>query len=658
MDTIASEEPSIICLQEVIQDTDELTMLVRGKGYKASVSPGPNNKPGIAILYKEGATTTMLAGQIMRLDTGKLTVYNIYGPSGNQNQEARRDFFGITLLGLLQQEARLPILIGDWNCITRNQDTESNPQRKISQELKQLLQQYNYADCHIKANGDEISYTFQRQHMAPSRLDRAYVPEPWHEKIVESKHIPSLSDHKALAIPLDMPTNVPRKTSRQTYWKLNVKVLQHPSFMGTFEEFWQDEIVNKPENQSWADWWEVTFKPRVQLLLQGLSKERMMLRKSTRTYLYQALDKATQRGDWQMVNGLKSRLHKMLLDDLEGLVVRSGGKEWIDEEKGCIYHLSREAKRAKTGNLDKLKIDGAEVSDKEQIEEEVLTFYKALFNGHHRSVEGQTQPVDTGQPFQPDMTNLEQFMVNLPVIKPEDRAFIEAPIQLEEITAALKTSPKHRAPGLDGLPHEFYQRTQHIIGPTLVKVFQEQLDRGELIQSGKEGVTRLIPKVEGTPTIQQVRPITLLSCDYKLMSKIIATRMNKILPRVLTSSQLCTRKPRTILTGVTEIISVMEHVRVKNLSAYILSLDAYKAFDKANTNLSLIILERMGFGPTFTGWIKAMHKDVGTRFILGEISERLALPLSLRQGDNVAMPLFLLNMEPLLLRLKKNLVCP
>ena len=42
---IASEHPSIICLQEVIQNTDELTLLVRGKGYKASVSTGPNNRP-------------------------------------------------------------------------------------------------------------------------------------------------------------------------------------------------------------------------------------------------------------------------------------------------------------------------------------------------------------------------------------------------------------------------------------------------------------------------------------------------------------------------------------------------------------------------------------------------------------------------------------
>ena len=110
MDIIASVNPSIICLQEVIQDSDELTMLVRGKGYQASVSLGPNNKPGIAILYKTGTVTTLLAGQIMRIITEQMTVYNVYGPSGNQNQEARRDFFGTSLLGLLQQEDNLPIL--------------------------------------------------------------------------------------------------------------------------------------------------------------------------------------------------------------------------------------------------------------------------------------------------------------------------------------------------------------------------------------------------------------------------------------------------------------------------------------------------------------------------------------------------------------------
>ena len=656
MDIIALEDPSIICLQEVIQNTDELTLLVRGKGYKASVSPGPNKKPGVAILYKEGETTALIPGQIMKLATEKWTIYNIYGPAGSQNQEVRREFFGITMLGLLQSEDKQPILIGDWNCITRCQDTESNPQRKLCPELKQLLQYYKYTDCHIKLNGDRISWTFQRQHMSPSRLDRAYAPKTWCEKIVECKHLPTLSDHKALVIKMDSGTNTPKREASSTYWKLNTKVLHHESFLNTFQDFWQKEVTNKPEYQTWADWWEDTFKPRVKMLLQSLSKERIVFRRDTRTYLYQALDKATQAGNWIIANRLKSRLQKMLLEDLEGLIVRSGGKEWIDEEKGCIYHLGREMKRGATGNVNRLKVAETVLTDPQEIEKEVLQFYTALFNGQHRTIEHSQVPVDTGIPFQEDLTYLDTFTQDIGKINQQDKNYLDQPIQLGEIIEALKTSPKHRAPGLDGLPHEFYQTTVGIIGPTLVLIFREQLERGEIIESGKNGVTRLIPKVEGVPTIQQLRPITLLNCDYKLMSKVLATRMNKILPNLLTSSQLCSRKNRTILSGVSDIVSALEYIKEnRSRKGYILSLDAYKAFDKANVKLIYKIMEKMEFSSTFISWIRAMHTGAGTCLILNKLSQRIEVPLSLRQGDNIAMPLFLIAMEPLLKTLDRNL---
>ena len=653
---IASEDPNIVCLQEVIQDTNELSLLVRGKGYKASASLGINKKPGVAIIYKEGETTTLLPGQIMKIVTESMTIYNIYGPSGNQNQDMRREFFGITMLGLLQQEERQPILMGDWNCITRHQDTESNPQRKISPELKQLLQYYKYTDCHIHVNGDQVSYTFNRQHMAPSRIDRAYVSEEWAERIRDCRHLPSLSDHKALVITVYTNSTPPKREQKSTYWKLNTKILYHESFPNTFQDFWQKEVESKVADQSWADWWEEAFKPRVKQLLQNLSKERITLRNDTRAYLYRSLDKATQAGHWMVVNGLKARLQKMLLEDMEGMIVRSGGKDLIDEEKGCIYHLGRETKRGETGNVNKLKVAETILTDPQEIEEEVYQFYTALFNGHHRTVEDSEVPVDTGTPFQADLTYLDTFTQDIGKLNQQDKEYLDHPIQLGEIREALKTSPKHRAPGLDGLPHEFYQATAEIIGPTLVTVFNEQLTRGDLIESGKTGVTRLIPKVEGIPTIQQLRPITLLNCDYKLMSKVLATRLNKILPNLLTSSQLCSRKNRTILSGVSDIISGLEYMKEnRTRKGYILSLDAYKAFDKANVKLIYRIMEKMEFSPTFISWIKAMHTDAGTHLILGKLSRRIEVPLSLRQGDNVAMPLFLIAMEPLLKTLDRNL---
>ena len=654
---INNHNPTIICLQEVIQDSEELQALVSTLGYQASTSLGPNNKPGIAILYKnhiEATITDLDPGRILKLKTADLIIYNVYGPSGNQNQLVRKEFINQNLMGHILQEENLPILIGDWNCITHAEDAEQNQQRKISLDLRTLIQILEYTDA-FKALNQRNDYTFQRSNMSASRLDRAYLPPEWKHNLVSCQHFPSLSDHKALHISLNQPDNQPRTEKRQTYWKLNTRILDHPSYPETFQSFWDNTIEEKEEDKSWADWWEERFKVKVKGFLQNLSKERINFRKTTRYFLYQALEKAIKLKKWDQVDGLKANLNQMMLEDLEGIIIRSGNKDIIDEEKGSIYHLCREIKRAKTGNLNKLKINGVEVEDKGRIVNELTYFYTALFNGQHRTVEGSLQPVDTGIPFQEDLSHLEEFLSDLPTLTDQQKDTIQQPIQLQEMIAALKTSPKHRAPGLDGLPHEFYKKNIATMGPSLMKVLQEQLDRGELTPSGKEGVTRLIPKTTDTPTMQQLRPITLLNCDYKLMSKILATRMNKLLPKILKSSQLCSRNPRTILSGVTDIISGMEHIRKKKGKGYLLSLDFYKAFDKANISLIVKIMEKMGFGAVFTSWIKTLHKGAGTRLILGELSERITAALSLRQGDNSAMPLFIIGMEPLLLTLDRNI---
>ena len=39
------------------------------------------------------------------------------------------------------------------------------------------------------------------------------------------------------------------------------------------------------------------------------------------------------------------------------------------------------------------------------------------------------------------------------------------------------------------------------------------------MDSNKEGVTRLGPKVDDTPAVDELRPITLLNSDYKILFK-------------------------------------------------------------------------------------------------------------------------------------------
>ena len=88
---------------------------------------------------------------------------------------------------------------------------------------------------------------------------------------------------------------------------------------------------------------------------------------------------------------------------------------------------------------------------------------------------------------------------------------------------------RNKSPGLDGLPYELYQATWEVIGMDFVQVLQCQLDRIRLVESNRHGATRLTSKVEGIPSVFELRPITLLNCDYKILSKCFVGVMNPVM---------------------------------------------------------------------------------------------------------------------------------
>ena len=102
----------------------------------------------------------------------------------------------------------------------------------------------------------------------------------------------------------------------------------------------------------------------------------------------------------------------------------------------------------------------------------------------------------------------------------------------------------NKSPGLDGLPYEFYQVTWDIIGEDFVKVLQCQLERVNLVQSNKHGATKLTSKVHGVPAVHELRPITLLNCDYKILSKCFVELLTPIMEEIILSGQLCSVKSR------------------------------------------------------------------------------------------------------------------
>ena len=169
---------------------------------------------------------------------------------------------------------------------------------------------------------------------------------------------------------------------------------------------------------------------------------------------------------------------------------------------------------------------------------------------------------------------------------------------------------------MDGLSYEFYRAVWDVIGGHFVKVLQVQLNRLRLIESDKQGATKLASKVDGIPVVDELRPITLLNVDYKLLSKWIAKRMKPLMGKIIKSGQLCSAGDKNILFGVQNILSSLGYIKKKNLGAALVSLDYFKAYDRVYLPYLLKVLERMNFGATFCAWIQMLHSGARTRFIL------------------------------------------
>ena len=145
------------------------------------------------------------------------------------------------------------------------------------------------------------------------------------------------------------------------------------------------------------------------------------------------------------------------------------------------------------------------MKDKNKIEDEVLHFFNALFNGHHGP-----DLVDRGVPFVPDWSNLGELFDGISEISNSERITLVRDIEKSELDEVVKKCPTMKSPGLDGLTYEFYVKVWDTIGNKFQEILQVQLDRCRLVNSNTLGATKLVPKVEGVPKVSELRPITLI----------------------------------------------------------------------------------------------------------------------------------------------------
>ena len=666
LDCLRGFKPDIWLMQEVNVSTEELDSLVDNLGYSAccNVTSDDETNRGTAFVWKKSLNLeniyTIEECRLQSAQLGRLNLMNIYAPSGSENKFARREMFNQAVMRWYSSaHPNLPLAGGDFNCVLGRNDARFNAEKKSCVGLQTLVNSFNLTDTYRYLFPNNVEYTFHRADSA-SRLDRFYAPQFMMPYILSVQHLPqAYSDHCIVEMKINVPDlqrlQTPTKSPRFSYWKMNTGIIDD-DFNENFEIIYNKAREYIVDYEDIADWWDNKCKPMIIHFCKMYSISLARERKCTKNFLYIQLKNALNNGPFPEVLRIKEDLNKILLFEANGIKIRSKHQEELEVEKASLFHMNREIKKGEANNAEALLIGPPDSryleTNHEKCKDEILTFFTALFSGK-LGLDGEILNVA----FEKDDTYLPDFLNdNLKKLSDVEQYGLEQKFNFDELKQCVKNLPKHKSPGIDGLPFELYKSVFPIIQEDYLAMHNCVWERERLTTTMRCSVTRLPPKIKkGIPTVLQLRPISMQISDYGIRNRMVAGRMTKVMPSILSSGQLCSQKDKNILFGITNIISSVEYVRYKRLSAAIASFDMDHAFDRAFIPYIVQVLKHMNFGDKFIRIIIDSHTDITTQFILNGLTEAIKLLFSFRQGDPISMLLYLIYIEPLLVKLGKEL---
>ena len=268
---------------------------------------------------------------------------------------------------------------------------------------------------------------------------------------------------------------------------------------------------------------------------------------------------------------MKSKLAKVIAKKTQGTIVRSRAR-WY--EFGEKYFLNLEKRNHRKKHITALKNeDGSILRNAKQILTKEENFFKNIYKSKNILL------VETND-------SVHFFdSPNLNTLNNEEAGRCEGLLTIKECADALIKYQNNKTPGSDGLTIEFYRLFWDAIGHFMVDSFNYAYEHGQLSISQRLGIISLIPKNnKDLEYLKNWRPISLLNNDYKIVTKAIAIRMERVLPKIIHSSQAGYVKGRYIGESIRTITDIMSFTKTQNIPGLAVFLDFEKAFDSMEWN--------------------------------------------------------------------------
>ena len=578
------------------------------------------------------------------IDNTRFTLAAIYAPNTDSPE-----YFS----SLRQKIESIPnndrIIGGDYNLVLNllldKRGGKNTTHIRAQNLILQWMNDTELVDIWREQHPNEETYTWSQKNPTPvfCRLDFFLVSRSLANKIESSQIIPGFrSDHSAVVLNINL-----NKTERgKGYWKLNCSHLNNPEYVQKIKNVIKETAdLNRDANPNIL-WDTIKSSIRGESIKfsakekKKFNNEIIRLENEINSLEKMQQDRPLNEEQETLLNRNKLLLIDTIDKKAKGAYIRSRAQNYEEGEKNSSHFFNLEKRNASKKNIEKLQIgENKYIEDQTEILEEMSDFYKNLY-----TAEKLEAPINFIRTVSPAPNIPEESLENL------NSDFDES-----EIKASMDQMNNNKSPGEDGLPVEFYKTFWAEIKPFLIEAYNYSMATGSLSITQKRGIISLLPKKKDLLFLQNWRPLTLLNVDYKILAKLIATRLKTILNYIIHTDQTGFMKGRYIGENIVTLLDIIEYCEKYGLEAVLIAIDFEKAFDQLDWNYIWEALSYFNIPDKLIYWIKTLYNDSNSCVTNnGFMSRYFKMGRGVRQGCPLSPYLFIIASEVLARSMREN----
>ncbi|CAL0305463.1 unnamed protein product [Lupinus luteus] len=638
-DLIRIHNPDFICIQETklhcvdfnlclsLWGSDDFGWAcVPAEGYSGGILSLWNKDVFLSEEVRVGSNFVTVKGRWVHHNVSS-NIMNVYSPCDLVGkrlfwEEAKSDFSG--------RSGELWCLAGDFNAVLCRDERRGSGLNEASsdcEEFSQFIEDLDLFDLPLV--GSKFTW-FLSNGSAMSQLDRFLVNDSWLNswgQLVQLSLKRTFSDHCPIVLKNDVRNWGPSPFRTNNCW------FSDSEFGRFVEGTWSGlKVVGRGS---------FVFKEKLKLLKNSLKRwnkdhfDLLDKKINDRVSFINVIDDKGSVGllSEEDIGARRSATAELwrLSSQKDNLLLQESRQRWLKEgdSNSKFFHASIN-RRWRTNGISGLTIDGDWVDDPSRVKDHIASFFKGRFEEKHWN-----RPTLDG--------------IDIGCISGEDNKFLAARFEEIEIKEAVWNCEGDKSPGPDGFNFTFIKKFWEVMKNDIIVMVDDFYSCGALVRGCNASFTVLVPKIGSPQGLGDFRPISLISCFQKIISKLLAARIKKIIPSVISECQTAFIKGRYIMDGVVIANEIVKQARrKKDGDCFIFKVDFKKAYDSVNWSFLLYMLERMGFCFKWRNWIKSCLQSNTVSFLVnGSPTSEFSMARGLRQGDSIAPFLFLIVAERL-----------